>query len=48
LRPGLCKHLLSLKDQLRQKLSESQSDTMEGKMDEVVQRYPEFEITVHD
>ena len=47
-RPGMCKHLLSLKDQLRQRLKESQETTVEGKLDEVVNKYPEFEIEVHE
>jgi len=48
LRPGMCKHLLSLKDQIRKKLTESQESTIEGKFDEIVEKYPEFEITIHD
>jgi hypothetical protein len=48
LQPGLCKHLLALKDQLNKRLTESQESTIEKKLDEVVKKYPEFEITVHD
>lgn len=48
LQPGMCKHLLALKDQLRQRLKESQESTIEARLDEVVQKYPEFEITVHE
>lgn len=48
LRPGMCKHLLALKDNLHTRLTESQKQTTEEKLDEVVERYPEFEITVHD
>ena len=46
--PGLCKHLIALKDQLRQKLTESQQATLEGKMNDVVDNNPSFEIEIHD
>ena len=48
LRPGMCKHLLALRDQLRQKLTESQEPTIEGKFDEIVEKYPSFEIEIHE
>ena len=47
-RPGLCKHLLTLKNQIHTRLKESQQPTVEQKLDEIVANHPEFEITVHD
>ena len=47
-RPGLCKHLLGLKDGLKKKLSESNQPTLEGKLNEIVDNNPEFTIDVHD
>jgi hypothetical protein len=44
-RPGLCKHLLALKDGLRQRLKESQQPTLESKLDEIVTKYPQFDVT---
>jgi len=40
LRPGLCKHLVSLRDYIRTKLEESQQPTLSEKLDDVVSRYP--------
>ena len=45
-RPGLCKHLLALKDDLRKKLAESKQGTLETKLDEIVKQHPEFTIDV--
>lgn len=47
-RPGLCKHLIALRNQLRKKLTESQQPTLDTKLDEVVDKYPEFTIEVGD
>lgn len=40
LRPGLCKHLLSLRGYLKTKLEESQQPTLHQKFDEIVSKYP--------
>ena len=40
LRPGMCKHLLSLRNYLRTKLKESAKPTLAEKLDDVVSRYP--------
>ena len=47
-RPGLCKHLLALKDGLRKKLSASRQPTLSGKLDEVVDQNPQFDITYEE
>lgn len=46
LRPGLCKHLLSLREYLRTKLKESQQPTLRAKLDDVVARYPNDNFNV--
>lgn len=50
LRPGLCKHLLSLRNYLRTKLKESIKPTLEEKLDDIVARYPEstMEVEIDD
>jgi len=40
LRPGLCKHLLSLREYLRTKLQESDKTTLAEKLDDIVTNYP--------
>ena len=47
-RTGMCKHLIALRDQLRQKLNESQQPSLEQKMDEVVDKNPRFDITFEE
>lgn len=47
-RPGLCKHLLALKDGLRQKLKESQQPTLEAKLAEIVDKNPQFTVTYEE
>jgi hypothetical protein len=44
LAPGLCKHLISLKEYLRTKLNESQKPTVEEKLDEITNNNPVFTI----
>lgn len=48
LRPGMCKHLLSLRDYLRTKLQESDKPTLSQKLDDVVSRYPTDTLEVKD
>lgn len=48
LRPGLCKHLLSLREYLRTKLQESKKTTLAEKLDDVVARYPADTFEVKD
>lgn len=48
LRPGLCKHLLSLRDYLRTKLEESNKPTLAEKLDDIVQKYPTDVLQVKD
>lgn len=48
LRPGLCKHLLSLRDYLRTKLEESNKPTLAEKLDDIVTRYPTDTFEVKD
>lgn len=40
LRPGLCKHLLSVRNYLKTKLEESQKPTLYEKLDDIVLRHP--------
>jgi hypothetical protein len=48
LRPGLCKHLITLKDELNRKLTESQQPNFDDKLNEVVDKYPQFEISYEE
>lgn len=48
LRPGLCKHLLSLRNYLKTKLQESDKPTLAEKLDDVVQKYPTDILQVKD
>jgi hypothetical protein len=48
LRPGLCKHLLSLRDYLRTKLEESNKPTLAEKLDDIVTRYPTDNFEIKD
>jgi len=48
LRPGMCKHLLSLRDYLRTKLQESDKPTLAEKLDDIVTRYPTDTLEVKD
>ena len=48
LRPGMCKHLLSLRNYLRTKLQESQKPTLEEKLDDIVSRYPTDTLHVEE
>jgi hypothetical protein len=48
LRPGLCKHLLSLREYLKTKLKESQQPTLEQKLDEIVLKYPQDNINFEE
>jgi hypothetical protein len=48
LTPGLCKHLLSLKEFLRTKLNESQHQNLSDKLDEVVSKYPESYFNIEE
>lgn len=48
LRPGLCKHLLSLRNYLRTKLEESNKPTLAEKLDDIVTRYPTDTLEVED
>lgn len=42
--PGLCKHLLSLRNYLRTKLTESKASTLIEGLDYIVTKYPDFQI----
>lgn len=48
LRPGLCKHLLSLREYLRTKLEESQKSGLPAKLDDIVSRYPTDTLQVKE
>lgn len=48
LRPGLCKHLLSLRNYLKTKLQESDKPTLSAKLDDIVQKYPADLLQVKD
>lgn len=48
LRPGLCKHLLSLKDYLKTKLHESQQPDINLKLTEVVAKNRQFQLLVEE
>jgi hypothetical protein len=48
LRPGLCKHLLSLREYLRTKLEESQQSSLPEKLDDIVTRYPTDTLQVKE
>lgn len=48
LRPGLCKHLLSLREYLRTKLEESQQAGLSEKLDDIVQKYPTDTLQVKE
>ena len=48
LRPGLCKHLLSLREYLRTKLQESNKPTLEEKLDDIVNSYPTDTLQVKE
>ncbi len=48
LNPGLCKHLISLKDYLKTKLQESSQPTVAEKLIEIAQQNPNFTFNVED
>lgn len=48
LTPGLCKHLIALKDYLRTKLKESNQRSMKEGLNYIVSRYPTFDIGVSE
>ncbi len=48
LTPGLCKHLISLRDFLRTKLKESNQHSLSEGLNYIVSRYPTFELNVEE